>query len=85
MLNSCFSKGFSFLKMEDLSAPVILMLQESFTRIQEQCYVFKRELLISGILLNQLDIENEYQAEKVDTVKLRGKESVIELYSLVQF
>ena len=54
-------------------------------RIQEQCNILKRELLISGILLNQLDIENEYQAEKVDTVKLRGKESVIELYSLVQF
>ena len=54
-------------------------------RIQEQCNVFKRELLISGILLNQLDIENEYQAEKVDTVKLRGKDIAIELYSLAQF
>jgi adenylate cyclase len=54
-------------------------------RIQEQCNVFKRELLISGILLNQLNIENEYSAEKVDTIKLRGKENAIELYSLVQF
>ena len=54
-------------------------------RIQEQCNVFKRELLLSGVLLNQLDIQNEYTAEKVDTIKLRGKESSIELYSLVQF
>ena len=53
-------------------------------RIQEQCNVFKRELLISGILLKQLDIENEYSAEKVDTIKLRGKENAIELYSLAQ-
>jgi len=54
-------------------------------RIQEQCNVFKRELLISGILLNQLDIENEFSAEMVDTIKLRGKENTIELYSLTQF
>lgn len=54
-------------------------------RIQEQCNVFKRELLISGILLKKLDIENEYNAEKVETIKLRGKENTIELYSLTQF
>jgi adenylate cyclase len=54
-------------------------------RIQEQCNVFKRELLISGTLLNRLDIENEYSAEKVDTIKLRGKINTIELFSLVQF
>lgn len=54
-------------------------------RIQEQCNVLKRELLISGMLLNRLDIENEYSAEKVDTIKLRGKENAIELYSLAQF
>jgi len=54
-------------------------------RIQEQCNILNRELLISGVLLDQLDIENEYRAEKVDTVKLRGKESSIELYSLVGF
>ena len=54
-------------------------------RIQEQCNVFKRELLISGILLKKLDIENEFSAEKLDTIKLRGKENVIELFSLEQF
>ena len=54
-------------------------------RIQEQCNKFNRELLISGILLNQLDIKNEYRAEKIDTVKLRGKETYLELFSLIQF
>ncbi len=54
-------------------------------RIQEQCNKFGRELLVSGILLNKLNIENEYKAERIDTVKLRGKERSIELYSLVQF
>lgn len=54
-------------------------------RIQEQCNKFKRELLISGILLNQLNIENEYLAEKIDTIKLRGKENSLELFSLMQF
>ena len=53
-------------------------------RIQEQCNVLKRELLISGPLLNQLDIKNEYRAERIDIVKLRGKESSLELYSLMQ-
>jgi len=54
-------------------------------RIQEQCNKLHRELLISGNLLKELDIENEYKAEKIDTVTLRGKETKIELYSLIQF
>lgn len=53
-------------------------------RIQEQCNVFNSELLISGALLNQLDIKNEFLAEKLDTLRLRGKESSTELYSLKQ-
>jgi len=54
-------------------------------RIQEQCNVFKCELLISGMLLKRLNIDNEYSAEKLDTIKLRGKENEIELYSLSEF
>ena len=54
-------------------------------RIQEQCNKLNRELLISGILLNRLDIKNEYRAERIDTIKLRGKESSLELFSLMQF
>lgn len=54
-------------------------------RIQEQCNIFNRELLISGNLLNQLDISNEYLAEKLDTVRLRGKERAVDLYSMAQY
>ncbi len=54
-------------------------------RIQEQCNKLNRKLLISGALLNQLNIKNEYQVEKINTIKLRGKESSIELYSIVEF
>ena len=54
-------------------------------RIQEQCNKYKRELLVSGILLNQLNIKNEYKAEKIDSVKLRGKEKPLDLFSLVEF
>ncbi len=54
-------------------------------RIQEQCNKVNRKLLISGILLNQLNLDNEYQSEKMDTVTLRGKESAIELFSMTEF
>ena len=53
-------------------------------RIQEQCNIFNRELLISGTLLNELKIKSEFEAEKMDRIKLRGKESEIELFSLMQ-
>ena len=53
-------------------------------RIQEQCNVHNQKLIISGQLLEQLDIVNEYHAEKIDTVTLRGKESALELFSLNQ-
>ena len=54
-------------------------------RIQEQCNKLNRKLLISGTLLEKLDIRNEYNAEKIDTIKLRGKEHAVELYSLTEF
>ncbi len=52
------------------------------SRIQEQCNVFKRELLISSTLLNKLNLEGEYAAEKMDSIRLRGQKSTIDLYSL---
>jgi adenylate cyclase len=54
-------------------------------RIQEQCNKYDSPLLVSGILLSQLNIENEYQAKKVDTVKLRGKEKELDLFSLMEY
>ncbi len=53
-------------------------------RIQEQCNVVQRELLISGNLLHRLDLGGEYQAVKVDTVTLRGKNNPLELFSLMR-
>ena len=51
-------------------------------RIQEQCNKVERELLTSGSLLERLDLSYQSEAEKIDTVKLRGKESFVELYSV---
>lgn len=51
-------------------------------RIQEQCNKVKRELLTSGSLLERLDLSYRWEAEKIETVKLRGKESYVELYSV---
>ena len=53
-------------------------------RIQEQCNKFNRELLISGSLLQKLDIRNHYASEKLDTIKLRGKELPVDLYSVAE-
>ena len=50
------------------------------SRIQEQCNVFECELLISGSLMEQLDLTIKFQAEKIDTVRLRGKESSVDIY-----
>jgi adenylate cyclase len=51
-------------------------------RIQEQSNTSNRELLVSGKLLKKLNINNEYNAEKMDVIKLRGKVEAVELYSL---
>lgn len=53
-------------------------------RIQEQCNTLNRELLISGALLDQLEIKKDYRIEKMETVQLRGKDVFTELYSLVR-
>lgn len=54
-------------------------------RIQEYCNKVNRKLLISGTLLDQLDIKEDFRAEKMDTVKLRGKESYLELFSMIEY
>jgi len=53
-------------------------------RIQEQCNVYRKELLISDNLLNRLDIKGEYETEMLDQLKLRGKENSVGLISLTQ-
>jgi adenylate cyclase len=52
------------------------------SRIQMECNVRNRRLLISSTLLEQLDLKRKYIREYIDTMVLRGKQEEIELYSL---
>lgn len=52
------------------------------SRIRSECTVVKRDLLLSGQLLDQLSISSYLTLENVGRIKLRGKEDEIELYSI---
>ena len=52
------------------------------SRIQMECNHYNRRLLLSKALLARLDLGGEYTAEYITKIKLRGKQEVVELYSL---
>ena len=52
-------------------------------RIQSECNTYQRDCLVSGDLMNRLKEKNGFQWEKIDTVMLRGKETEVELFSVV--
>jgi len=52
-------------------------------RIQDECNKYGRDCLVSGILMHRLKEMNGFQWEKVDTVTLRGKETEVELFSVM--
>ena|SRR2546426_1811459 len=52
------------------------------SRIRSECTVVKRDLLLSGQLLEQLSISSYLTPETMGRIKLRGKEEEIELYSI---
>jgi adenylate cyclase len=63
-------------------------------RIRSECNTYQRDCLVSGILMNQLkqhppsppkggNEKNGFLWEKMDTVKLRGKERELELFSVM--
>ncbi|MEL6133918.1 MAG: adenylate/guanylate cyclase domain-containing protein, partial [Bacteroidota bacterium] len=52
------------------------------SRIQMECNHYNRRLLMSDTLLEQLDLEGAYTSEYITKIKLRGKEQILELYSL---
>jgi adenylate cyclase len=52
-------------------------------RIQSECNKYQRSCLVSGMLRKQLSDINGFQWEKVDTVTLRGKETEVELFSVM--
>jgi len=52
-------------------------------RIQNECNKYQRDCLISGTLMNRLQHMNGFQWEKIASVKLRGKETEVELFSVM--
>ena len=52
------------------------------SRIQMECNHYNRRLLLSDTLLKQLKLKGEYTSEYITKIKLRGKEEILELYSL---
>jgi len=52
-------------------------------RIQNECNKYQRDCLVSGTLMNLLKKINGFQWEKIDAVTLRGKETEVELFSVV--
>jgi adenylate cyclase len=52
-------------------------------RIQDQCNRYHRDFLVSGILKDQLLQKNGFKWERMDAVTLRGKETEVELFSVM--
>jgi len=52
------------------------------SRIRSECSVVKRDLLLSGHLLDRLSISSYLTPESMGKIKLRGKEEEIELYTI---
>lgn len=53
------------------------------SRIQNECNKYKRDCLVSGILMNRLRQKNGFLWERMDAVTLRGKETEVELFSVI--
>ncbi|MDP5169628.1 MAG: adenylate/guanylate cyclase domain-containing protein [Bacteroidia bacterium] len=52
------------------------------SRIQMECNVWNRRLLLSDTLLNRLELGKEYTSEYITNIRLRGKNEELGLYSL---
>jgi adenylate cyclase len=52
------------------------------SRIQVECNNYDRRLLLSNTLLDLLDLKGQFTSEYITKIRLRGKEEVLELYSL---
>jgi adenylate cyclase len=52
-------------------------------RIQSECNKYQRDCLVSGILMNRLKQMDGFKWERIDAVKLRGKETQVELFSVI--
>ena len=54
-------------------------------RIRNECNKYQRDCLVSGILMRRLEQKNGFQWERMDAVILRGKETEVELFSVMNF
>lgn len=52
-------------------------------RIQNECNKYNRDCLVSGALMHRLKQANGFKWERIDAVTLRGKETAVELFSVV--
>ena len=52
-------------------------------RIQDECNKYHRDCLVSGTLMDRLEKLNGYRWERMAAVVLRGKETELELFSVV--
>ena len=52
-------------------------------RIQSECNKYQRDCLVSGILMNRLKQMDGFKWERIDAVTLRGKETQVELFSVI--
>jgi adenylate cyclase len=52
-------------------------------RIQDECNTYQRDCLVSGMLMKRLKQMDGFQWERIDAVTLRGKETEVELFSVV--
>jgi adenylate cyclase len=52
-------------------------------RIQNECNKYQRNFLVSGTLRKRLNQIKDFQWERIDAVLLRGKETEVELFSVV--
>lgn len=52
-------------------------------RIQEECNTYQRDCLVSGNLMNRLKQMNGFQWERIDAVRFRGKETEVEIFSVM--
>jgi adenylate cyclase len=53
------------------------------SRIQDECNKYQRDCLVSGTLMNRLKQMNGFQWERIEAVTLRGKETEVELFSVI--
>jgi len=53
------------------------------SRIQNECNTYQRDCLVSGELMNRLDPSHGFHWERMDAVMLRGKETEVELFSVM--